>query len=120
MTYSLPKLSLSDFGQIKIFTLIMKRFLMKNPDNEAWIKSQEKVHEATLVSQARSKLLRNSMYPELSVAKAHVAIQSQKMADLTEQFWWKGLRIFWIDRSEQLEWTRGKYWIIIFRFSRTE
>jgi hypothetical protein len=55
-------------AQTKKFTLVItKRFLMNNPGNEAWIKSQEKVHEATLVSQARSKLLRNSMYPELSV-----------------------------------------------------
>jgi len=45
-------------AQTKKFTLvIMKRFLMNNPGNEAWIKSQEKVHEATLVSQDRSKLL---------------------------------------------------------------
>ena len=69
----------------------MKRFLMKNPGNEAWIKSQEKVHEATLVSQARSKLLRNSMYPELSVVHAQIATHSPMMADLSEQCWWKGV-----------------------------
>ena len=63
----------------------MKRFfLMNNPGNEAWIKikSQEKeVHEATLVSQARSKLLRNSMYPELSVVHAQIATHSPMMAE---------------------------------------
>jgi hypothetical protein len=73
----------------------MKRFLMNNrvnnPGNEAWIKSQEKVHEATLVSQARSKLLRNSMYPELSVVHAQIATHSPMMADLSEQCWWKGV-----------------------------
>jgi hypothetical protein len=69
----------------------MKRFLMNNPGNEAWIKSQEKVHEATLVSQARSKPLRNSMYPELSVVHAQIATHSPMMADLSEQCWWKGV-----------------------------
>ena len=65
-------------AQTKKFTLvIMKRFLMNNPGNEAWIKSQEKVHEATLVSQARSKLLRNSMYPELSVVHAQNTLQKK-------------------------------------------
>ena len=78
--------------QTKKFTLVhMKRFLMKNPGNEAWIKGQEKVHEATLVSQARSKLLRNSMYPELSVVHAQIATHSPMMADLSEQCWWKGV-----------------------------
>ncbi len=65
---------------------------MNNPGNEAWIKSQEKVHEATLVSQARSKLLRNSMYPaELSVVHAQIATHSHMMVDLSEQCWWKGV-----------------------------
>ena len=64
---------------------------MNNPGNEAWIKSQEKVHEAALVSQARSKLLQNSMYPELSVAHAQIATHSPMMADLSEQCWWKGV-----------------------------
>jgi hypothetical protein len=103
-------------AQTKKFTLvIMKRFLMNNPGNEAWIKSQEKVHEATLVSQARSKLLRNSMYPELSVVHAQIATHSPMMADLSEQCWWKGVFTRVLKELLQLERFRARYamtWLV--------
>ena len=103
-------------AQTKKFTLvIMKRFLMNNPGNEAWIKSQEKVHEATLVSQARSKLLRNSMYPELSVAHAQIATHSPMMADLSEQCWWKGVFTRVLKELLQLKRFRARYamtWLV--------
>ncbi len=64
----------------KITLVIMKRSgFWNNPGNEARIKSQEKVHEATLVSQARSKLLRNSIYPELSVVHAQNTSPKKKI-----------------------------------------
>jgi hypothetical protein len=62
---------------------------MKNPANQAWIEKEEKKNEVTIQNNARNKLLRRSMYPELSVVNAKAALQSKTTKEIAEKFWIK-------------------------------
>jgi hypothetical protein len=77
--------------QIKIITLTMKRFLMNNPDNEAWIKAK-----SGEVTRSKQRKLGVSCVSETLCIQncqlsmlVHVATHSHMMDDVSEQCWWK-------------------------------
>ena len=46
----------------------MKKFLLSCPENEAWVTSQEKTHDAVLKNEMRARLIKKELYPELHQA----------------------------------------------------
>jgi DDE superfamily endonuclease len=53
----------------------MKKFLLKDPLNRAWVEGQEKQHASTIQSNAALKEIRSALYPELQLT--HKALSKQ-------------------------------------------
>jgi hypothetical protein len=62
----------------------MKKFLLKNPENRAWVKSQEKKHEDKLKSDSNLKLVRQQLLPELSIMEAELILNRKRPKEVQD------------------------------------
>jgi hypothetical protein len=63
---------------------MMKKFLLRNPSNEAWVEKKEKKHEEKLKNERNLKLIRQELLPELTIEETQVVLNRKRSKDAQE------------------------------------
>jgi hypothetical protein len=63
---------------------MMKKFLLRNPSNEAWIEMTEKKHEEKIRNERNLKLIRQELLPELTIQETQVILNRKRSKEAQE------------------------------------